>query len=282
MRRQQSVSVLLAVALPCLVLAQTPTEDDPRTPPGEPGGEVGRKHSQPTFELINKSTNLLGWGDPNPVAVVRAVNHLRSLGKNDAIEALRAYVRYAPQYGTGWESDSADQQRLVWIIPLLFVPSNPDIKLPTLGRNPEFPEWTTGDKWEPFYISLAGDLPFHNVKFGGRRGKVDPDRGYLVEWVSKHAHLRAEPLRPVDDPLGAADGLCDKLSKDALNEDHAQALRYHIRQQAWRTIAHLISVEEKNRWPGWPSDDEWERIKEEAAKLNIRWSEEAQDYVGGE
>ena len=100
-RRLLIIAVLLllgAVGVVWVFVIVTPPPSQP-PPTAEPAnGEAGRKHHT-TFELINKSTNLLGWGDPNPAALVRAVNHLRSLGKNEAIEALRAYVRYAPQKG---------------------------------------------------------------------------------------------------------------------------------------------------------------------------------------
>ena len=278
----------VGVAWRFVIVTPPPSQPPPTAEPAN--GEADRKH-RTTFELINKSTNLLGWGDPNPAALVRAVNHLRSLGKNEAIEALRAYVRYAPQNGRKHVSDSADQQRLVWIIPLLFVPSDPDIKLPTLGRHPEFrewaerfpefPEWTTGDKWDPFWISLEGDLPFHNVQFTGRSGIQNPEKGYLVEWAANHADLRDEPLRPVNDPLGAADRLCNTLSKDGRSEGLAPVATYHIRLQAWQTIAHLIGIGRQIRGPFRPSDDDWERLRERAARLNIRWSEVTQDYVAG-
>jgi hypothetical protein len=232
------------------------------------------------FELINKSTDLYGWDEPNPVALVRAVNHLHGMGKDQAVETLRAYVRYAPELGKLGARHSPDQQRLCWIIPLLFVPVDESAKFPSLGHNPQ--EWSR-EGWKNLCISTEGDVPFHNLYVTGRIGKPDPGRGYLVEWANQHARLIDEPLRPSDDPLQAADELCDELLREpkALHRSR-EGLKMHIRMQARRTIEHLFPPEDTKNWDRLQLlDRDWQSLKDAAIKLKIRWDEKKQNYVVG-
>ena len=205
--------------------------------------------------------------DPDPVSLVRVVNHLRSIGKVRAIEDLRAFLRYAPV---------DDQQRLCLIIPLLFVPTEENADLP-LADLPIFfgriPERRTSKEWRPFYISVEGDLPFHNVRFGGSTGPRRPDRGYLVEWADKSARLRDKPLRPVDDPLKAADDLCEKLAK---GDNDNEYFRMHIRMQARRCLEHLLRRDRLKT--NWLFDDQWKSLKQANDKVRFRWNEAEQRF----
>ncbi len=232
------------------------------------------------FELINRSTEPMGWDGADPAAVVRAVNYLHAMGKDQAVQTLRAYVRYAPVNREFNREHAPDQQRLCVIVPLLFVPNNEDTLLPSapepiLGRDAS----VTAKEWESFDISTEGDLPFHNVYFGAGTGPGDPDRGYLVEWAVQYAKLRDKPLRPTDDPIQAADDLCEKLLKpDGDDNGYNEVLAMHIRLQAQRSIGHLFPKESRKR-RNWPFDDEWQRFKKAAAKLKISWNETEQRYI---
>jgi hypothetical protein len=199
------------------------------------------------FELIDRSIDLMGWDQPNPVALVRAVNHLRSLGKDQAIATLRAYVRYAPVQPDWAKLHAPDQQRLCWIIPLLFAPAHDRVRLPSLGRDPR--EWSRGG-WKQLDISVQADLPFHDSPVTGRLGTLDPPRAYLVEWADRHGVLGEEPLRPSNDPLLAADELAESLLNDDENRSASsrKTLTSHLRLQARRTIEHLFTPDEKKSW----------------------------------
>lgn len=236
-----------------------------------------------TLQLLCECPNPLGWDEYNPITLVRAVNHLRSLGKDDAIAALRAFARLAPVESSSVRHrktasiDTTDQQRLCLIIPLLFERKNPEVKFPT---NEDFSH-DGSDEWWDFRVSVEDDIPFHNTKIVGRTGPPDPPRGYLVEWAAKHGKLREKPLRPADDPLAAADSLYAKLAAKEpdwhpLYED---ILRTHVRHQAWRIVAPFMESERAKNWPGGLDDTEWQELKAKAERLNIRWSEERQEYV---
>jgi len=226
------------------------------------------------FELINRSTDLLGWDEPDPVSLVRAVNHLRSRGRERAIEVFRAYMRYARVNAkAAGRPHAPDEQRLCWIIPLLFVPAEENADLPSLGRDPAVGASKT---WKPFDISVIGDLPFHIVEIIFRTGSPEPDRGYLVEWAAEHARLRDNPLRPVDDPIQAADELCNQIAQ----ED--EFLRMHIRRQARRSIDRLLPRAHQQSQSPWLLDEDWKSLKRAASKIKFRWDEVEQKYTAND
>jgi hypothetical protein len=282
--------LLLALSLPVAVLAaddrfnSSDDEDFALVRRSPDAIEAVASNHREAFDLINGSIDLMGWKEADPVALVRAVNHLHALGKDRAIETLRAYVQYATAKADLDERKSPrksapDQQRLCFIIPLLFVPVDENVELPSLSSDSQR---VTKKNWEGFDISVQGDLPFHSVAIGFRSGPPDPPRGYLVRWAARHARLREKPLRPTDDPLKAADEVCERLLKrETEGGDYRDVLKNHIRQQAWRTIKPLLPQEERTRFSGWLFDDDrdWKPLKEAAAKLTIRWSETEQKYV---
>jgi hypothetical protein len=145
-----------------------------------------------TLRLINGVPSPIGW-DYDPVALIRAVNHLHALGKDKSIKALREFVRLANVYGDSKRDaaniDTSDQQCLHLLIPLLFE---------TIGKGR--PHGTE------FYISVEGDIPFHNVRFGGSSGPRE-STGYLVDWAEQNCRIRSKPLKPTNDPLSAVDAL---------------------------------------------------------------------------
>jgi hypothetical protein len=63
------------------------------------------------FELIGKSPLPIGWNEPNPVAVVRAVNYLHSLGKEKSIEVLHAYIKQCPRVANNISATSGRRHR---------------------------------------------------------------------------------------------------------------------------------------------------------------------------
>jgi hypothetical protein len=240
--------------------------------------KIGASAYGKAFELINESTHQYGC-DTNPAATVRAVNHLHSLGKERAIETLRAYQRFAQKAGGDLEAGEPNQERLCVIIPLLFVPRLKDMQLPSLKRSPwEFNEHLHSKliytkKWELDNLIVKYDLPFTKTSISVRGSRL-PDRDYLVEWVAKYGRLRDKPLRPDDDPLKIADEVCAEIKN---GDDHD--VRIRIRAQAWRIIRQLISPEH-NQDPESPgSDDDWNKLKEKVRTLGIRWSDKLQDYV---
>jgi hypothetical protein len=69
----------------------------------------GPKPISRTLQLINACPTPIGW-DFDPIALVRAANHLRSLGKEKSIEALREFLKLA--YDTGYTRDRIDPENI--------------------------------------------------------------------------------------------------------------------------------------------------------------------------
>ena len=74
-----------------------------------------------TIRLIHKSPPV---GQPgfDPLALIRAVNHLRSLGKEQAIKALKRYVEIANTTGYRSKVRGLNEERVLPILGLLFCP----------------------------------------------------------------------------------------------------------------------------------------------------------------
>ena len=172
------------------------------------------------FQLINKCPTALGWGkpEPNPTAIIRAINFLHSLGKQKAVSALREYTRIAPAEQVDEENPYC-QSKLSLLIPILFESTVP------LAPN---------QNWPRFYISIEDEIPFHNVKFGGRFGGSFPPMRNAVDWAEHNCQLRAKPLTPRKDPFRAARTLFDRLAANGEREAPDPGLREHLLMQARR------------------------------------------------
>lgn len=215
-----------------------------------------------THQLINACPQRSG-GDFDPIHVVRAVNRLRSLGKEKALESLRDFADIA--YDSGYSERSPDPTNLDtsnrWCLPPLVTVLFPNIK------NDEA-------------IVIWQGMPFHTicydvVKISGAFTKAK------LDWPAREGILLDQPLRPTDHPLEAADALLAKLVNERFRDDyHTRTLQNHIRRQAWRSIKHLINpnLEEP---PYLDPESRWKRLKEQAAALRIRWDEQKQEYVAG-
>jgi hypothetical protein len=231
----------------------------------------GPKALAATLQLINACPTPLGW-DYDPLALVRASNHLRSLGKDRTIKALREFVRIARDPGYGGNErrdpediDTSNQWCLATLVPLVFEKASP--------KDEDPPLWT-------HEITIWEGIPFHNVRIGATTG-WPPRSEPLVEWAAKHGKLIVRPLIPTDRPLEAADGLFDELGR---TKNRERELRQHLRLQAWRMIGQLVepgSQPRKADAERLDSEPEWKRLKARAARLTIRWSKERQEYVRG-
>lgn len=87
-------------------------------------------------------------------AMVRAVNALRRLGKEQAIEILRTFLKENGPYAA-----PEQHQKLLLVCRLLFV--NPDgWKYPTLGQPEPEIDWKVGEQLPVFPMALSQGVPF--------------------------------------------------------------------------------------------------------------------------
>jgi hypothetical protein len=202
----------------------------------------------------------------DPIALVRAVNHLRSLGKDKAIAELREFLKvtYYPE-DTGYTRyridpkniDTSDHSSLSSLVPLLF---------DGLEQNVE-------------EIKLWQDIPFSILQIGGG-SEWEWGTEALVEDAAHHGKLRTKPLRPADNPLQAADSLFLKMvqPKDRKREYLSQV---HLRVQAWGAVRHLVDPGGKQSLD-FSSQESWDKLKARVTQMKIRWDEKRQEYVAGE
>lgn len=236
-----------------------------------------------TLQLIN-GTPSPGGEYHDPVALIRAVNHLRSLEKPQAIVGLREFLTFANHWSVAdWEprdpenSDTSDEDCLELLIPLVFERIDPNEKLPAGG--PGLPGWLFMQKlkngeplptrlpkpeksyalieeeWSIREITIWNGIPFQTFRYvrGGiepiLEGPRIPATTYLVDWAEDRGKLIEGRLRPTDDPLAATDELFNelapKLNLDKKSEWERDTLRSHLRIQAWRMVAHLVEPERK-------------------------------------
>jgi hypothetical protein len=235
-------------------------------------------------ERIERATELLAVApsvyttDYDPIALVRAVNSLRALGKDDAVVALRRFAERYPARG----DDLSPHNSLDLVMPLAFERSDPEDEYPSF--------WITArEDWDGF-LTVHKDIPFRrgSVLLMGREG----DKIELINWAQAHGRLRATALRPADDPLAAAEAAIeawhvgqelDRSSTEILSpmeEAKERNFAAHVmREEGLRCIAHLLKLRADDLPYLGQDDAEWSRLKAECRRLGIRWSEERQEYV---
>jgi hypothetical protein len=221
------------------------------------------------IRLVAASPTLFG-GDHDLIALVRAVNALHALGKDEAIEVLR---QVAAQ-----NSALAHNSPLLFINQLLFDHADPEDDFFWTDETPE-----RKAVWSNTYCSnclaVAQDLPFKRDT-GFAWGTL-PEYNLLpvLDWAENSGRLRTNPLRLADDPIDATDKLTERLQNSWFTKEIPNHNTRLLREQAFRSISHLLSDEGSGGKLTPENDDDWNRIKEQAKKMGIKWSELQQAYV---
>jgi hypothetical protein len=247
----------------------------------------GPNRLSPTMEAINGAPSVT-WRNCNPIGLVRAVNHLQSLGKSKAVSEMREFLRIARD-SNGTERDPAnidtsDYQCIFLIVRLLFEPEDASEHLPPMHIGGMSPSPAKADEplWPLFPLAIQDDIPFVLIDGAALLGLPESPSVH-VDWAEKHGRLREKLLRPADDPILAVDKLIALPQTQRLLDWHSPLV---LRRQAWRTIAslarrsppqdNLVSrTKEEN-------DAEWEECKRIASKLRLRWDTKQQNYVAAD
>lgn len=243
--------------------------------------------------LIAQSPGWWPGEDYNPIAVVRAVNALHALGKQDAISALR---RFAHEYPSNGDPDDR-HEALRLVLPLLFDRENPEDRFPESA--PDRDSWRTHlgtTEWLFFSTSVRvmDDIPFNRNGMMFFSGEMD-DFSYAIDWAEKSGRFRTTPLMPADDPFAAAEREMIDLARINGGSEIDSRLARSIREQVFNAVVHLLPPQDKgnyrygDNWDGSElsesfrdlADDEiWAALKKLCAPLKIRWSSERQAYIG--
>ena len=225
----------------------------------------------------------------NPVRVIRSVNGLHSLGKKQAVSLLLE-VASSDEGPIVVDPDSEHgrvpvqvgerhDQRVCMIVPLLFDVSEKGTPPPDAWCCKQTGKW----RWAAGTQVIQGGIPFAisgEWTYGGRPYPTRP----LVEWAAKHGELRAERLHPQDDPLQAADALCDRIRSGVVVEfeswvDHivgpgrdkvVENLEKDLRAQAIRMLHNGMLDQNVLAW---------DEMRQEVAQLGIRWYPEMEAHM---
>jgi hypothetical protein len=158
-------------------------------------------------KAIHNSPRVYG-GAFNPLGLIRAVNTLHPLGKERAIDALRAYFQLSRRR----HDHLFDEQRIFLIVRVLF-----DGEMPRMNiGGPDADE--TG--WPLFPITVVDDVPFMVCNGYSLTGKAEPASSH-IDYVEKSCSFRAKPLAPTSSPAVAAAKLLTA---------HPEIKAYHRRQ----------------------------------------------------
>ena len=226
-------------------------------------------------QQIDRAVQLLGeCPDPrgfqyNPVPLIRAVNHLQSMGQEDAIKALRRVEVKG--------LDSRAQEALQLVIPLLFLPKDPENSLPSanLGRQCDMQKDPWGNR-----INVEQDIPFHTEMIHASSGPPPYTDSRLVEWAEREGRIRATPLRAADDLIGAADAIIERLHPETKDESgESYWTRYHIREQVYAALETVLPKQDPDVSKGPDDEPAWNELKRQCQTLRLHWNEELQNYV---
>lgn len=218
-----------------------------------------------------------------PVPLIRAVNALQALGKEKAVQALRAYCRFARAL-TAEERNKhvVDESRILPILRLLFPqpPGGmtewglgiPDVPPPPARLWPDYPLASPQDV--PFMVVSGWQPATGRPKEAEDQLRVDP------------GPLRPEPLSPKVTPLEAADQLTQSEGWKALRLQAGDEGRkkWQIRRQALAAVSSVFSLlreESSNDCCVDPTEPQWRAAVDRAKGSGLIWSPEIQDFILG-
>ena len=240
-----------------------------------------------TMQIIN-GTPSYDQGNFNPAKLVRAVNYLMPMGKEKAIRELRAFLKVA----RGWPGetlrcdeniDTSDKTCVFLIVRLLFECADPKERLPDIATVSFTPILKEEDRkyWPLYPVYLQNDVPFFMVDGGNLGGQADqPERH--IDWAEKHGRIRTKPLRPIDNPMAAAERLVALPQTERLYAHRiGVTFKSLLYRQAWNVLEDVnprISRAGTTPRENCFDDSEWDARAKAASKLNIRWDEAAQRY----
>jgi hypothetical protein len=243
--------------------------------------------------------------------MVRAVNHLQSLGKDQAIALLRKYVTVARQQPPSFDDApkpeslaSGDSACVMLIVRLLFEPdpfakgssdANGELELGTADNGQAGyplifsrmmvafpPKGATNIEGYPFRI--VNDLPFLCPAWLDGRTGHDSEPVTHLKWAERHARMREKPLHPTGDPIAAAESLTTSGTLLPKNDP---------RRQVWLGLQDVVGVacpsehdvrqftdgETADFGVKELDDGDWQRFASAVRAADLHWDDLNQQYV---
>jgi hypothetical protein len=242
----------------------------------------GPKPLSPTILMINgvplfcEGRTSKSW---NPVMLIRAVNHLHSLGKEKAIAELWQFMKIALRSRGERDPadiDTSDCQCVFLIVRLLFDLKDSGQRFPKDYLGEPSPEKEDESLWPAYPLAISKDVPFLVIERSSPGFGPPPNPSEDLVAAERGVKLRMRPLRPADNPISAIDKLLALPQTKRLCD--SEEFRAMLRRQAWQSIAHLFPAVAGDDF----SEAAWEERKKIAAKMVIRWDVKKQNYVAEE
>jgi hypothetical protein len=265
------------------------------------------------------------WHDPandyDPIALVRAVNELIPLGREEALRRLREYrellgrdivMDVGPLTDGPVGVDQADPYALVFIVRHLFAPRRgpgspaaSGFQMVRVGKlDGRFLELYTFDGvptaqigmisecsraseqpcWRDYpFVDLNG-LPLFAPRFLGGRTGYDVDPLAYVLWAEQYGEMRTTSLRPPDDPCAAIAALSDPEGAEE---------RLILRTQVYQLLAPVLGLpalsgtafengqEVPDLWHKRVDRGNWEALRTRIAERGLHWDLDRQQYAPG-
>lgn len=236
-------------------------------------------------------TASLDEDESSPIGLILAANHLHKLGHADAIESLRRFADSHPL-------DALNGQTKIFnldvLIPLLFVPKDAAIKLPSTDWDRE--DWPESKNDYLLYrnvwdlpIELSRDIPFDTEWRLVMSSGIRFEKTYLIEWADRDGRLRDSQLVPSNDPFAAASiATRNQLemeiqSANETDEKYAEELRLdienHMYKQVFAMVSHLIPEFVAPKWNNWSGNKrKLGNLVTICETRGLRWNRHTQQY----
>ncbi len=211
------------------------------------------------------------WDGPNneigdPISVVRSVNHLRLMGKQRAIAAMRSFAATHPQRAGTLNN----------VIPLLF--------------NPPAENFEIYRFWHQHDIFVMDDLVHHGNFY--RSGSGLGFQPKLLDWVEEHGEMRETPMLPPDNPFASVEETFRNLEQTNwgstfIRDDRVAAngtLEMYFYSQIIQSTYQLSSTGKPFEFKWVISDDpqnriKWDQYKSRLFNAGIYWDRNKSKYL---
>jgi hypothetical protein len=225
------------------------------------------------LEFINSAR---GWpfAYPDGVALIRAVNALRPLGKERALAVLERYIQFARDRG---DLIGHDQEVVFWIVRVLFEPIRLDNRIPepaiAVFLVPR--DSVEALNWPLNPMAVSADIRFMVGRRIGMGGHPEQPASH-IRWARLHGVIRDDPLVPTANPLAAAEKILSSRRFQALDYFARTQATMSVRSQALAMVEGLLPLTGKRENV---RDDQWKALLKAAAERGIHWDAKREKFV---
>lgn len=210
----------------------------------------------------------------NPRPLIIAVNELQKLPQEHAGRVLLSYSERA------WSEPDSIFDRVLLVARVLFTPKDGSPPVPSLNQGmPDLQEPEDRTLIPLFPLHVYRGIPFLLVGGYLVGGEPESPAAYLA-WCAEYCRVRSTPIIPDDDPLASVD---EFLQSSAWKELNPKPWHYGmLRHQALRLVANVYTVPKDAESDLLVSEDReeiWKQHRRAFAAENVRWSQEANDYL---